>query len=264
METGTRSFGAAAAALGAIGLTWGAFALFWQPIPPDLPGYGMLAYTAGTMLLAGGLAVQSGRTAAVGGWMLAAAFAGFSIPWAIRVVRFPQLFGTWGGFAEEFALFVAAVIVAVGARRRVEPPAGFAERACIVAFGVCAIAFGLNHFFALPQTAGMVPAWIPPGPMFWAVATGVLHAAAGIAIVSGFRAILAARLLAAMILVFEALIWLPDLAGEPGTHMVWAGNGVNLALAGATLVVADAVARRRGRTAAALRGSSATIGHGAA
>ena len=247
METGRRLFAAASAALGVIGLTWGAFAIFCQPIPPDLPGYAPLAYLAGSMLLAGGVGACFDRTVRIAGWTLAIVFAGFSIPWAVRVVRFPQLFGTWGGFAEEFALVVAAVIVAEASTARGRGGRFDPERACILAFGVCAVAFGLNHFFSLAQTADLVPAWIPPGQMFWAVATGVFHAVAGIAILTGFRALLAARLLACMMLGFSAFVWLPHLARSPGEHLTWAGNAVNLALAGSALGVADAIARRRAR-----------------
>ncbi len=248
MQIGRSVFGAATAALGIIGLVWADFASNWQPIPPDLPGRQALAYLAGALLLAGGLAMLAGRATRLGGWLAAAAFAGFSIPWAIRVVRFPEIFGTWGGFAEAFALVLAAVIIAEGALERDRGAAVDAERVCIVAFGVCAMAFGLNHFFALQLTAQMVPSWIPPNQMFWAVATGVFHFAAGLAIVTGIRALLAARLLGGMILGFSALVWLPNLVkAAPGGHMVWAGNAVNLALAGAAFVVADAISRRRDR-----------------
>jgi uncharacterized membrane protein len=253
MQIGRRLFATAAAALGAIGLAWGAFAFFWQPVPPDFPGYEPLAYLAGTLLLAGGIAVHFDRSSRLGGWILAIVFAGFSIPWAIRILRFPQLFGTWGGFAEEFALVVAAAIVAEAAAGRPKRGALDLEQACILAFGACAVAFGLNHFFALEQTASLVPRWIPPGRMFWAVATGIFHLLAGLAILSGVRSLLAARLLGAMVLGFSALVWLPKLLGSPAVHMVWAGNAVNLALAGAAFVVADAIARR-------VRDSSATSG----
>ena len=249
MNVGRRLFAAASAALGAIGLLWADFAVFWQPVPPELPGHRALAYLAGALLLAGGIAAQLDRTTRVAGWILAIAFGAFSVPWAVRVVRFPQLFGTWGGFAEAFSLVLAAIIVAEAYGRRDRVGAPGLERACIPAFGLCAVAFGLNHFFALPQTAGMVPAWIPPNQMFWAVATGVFHLAAGLAIVSGVRALLAARLLGCMMLGFSALVWLPNLVGAPTVHMVWAGNAENLSLAGAAFVVADAIARRRRREA---------------
>lgn len=122
------------------------------------------------------------------------------------------------------------------------------------------MAFGFNHFFALEQTAGMVPTWMPPSQMFWAIATGVFHAAAGLAILSGIQALLAARLLGCMMLGFSAFVWLPNLAGSPTVHMTWAGNAVNLALAGSAFVVADSLARRSRLTASAPTRSQGDVG----
>lgn len=245
MEIGRKLFATAIVALGAIGLAWGDFANLWQPFPPDMPGYRPLAYLAGVLLVAGGLGTFFDRSRRVAAWVVACVFLCFAIPWAIRVVRYPQLFGTWGGFAEEFAVVVAAVIVAgsvIGQERSSGPDL---EKLCVRAFGVCAIAFGLNHFFALGETASMVPGWIPPGQMFWAAATGVFHFAAGVAILSGVLSLLAARLLGCMMLGFSALVWLPGLARAPTDHITWAGNAVNLVLAASAFVVADAIARRR-------------------
>jgi uncharacterized membrane protein YphA (DoxX/SURF4 family) len=245
MQTGRRVFVTAAAALGAIGLFWGDFAANWQPIPPDLPARAALASLAGALLLVAGLAAHRDGMARVAGWILAAVFGAFSVPWAVRVVRFPEIFGTWGGFAEAFSLVLASILVAQGYGRPQPDRGNVVEYPCIIAFGFCAIAFGLNHFFALPQTAAMVPGWILPSRMFWAVATGIFHCAAGLAIVSGLCALLAARLLGGMMLGFSALVWIPNLIRSPAVHMSWAGNAENLALAGAAFVVADAIARRR-------------------
>lgn len=247
MQIGRTVFGGAAAALGVIGMAWGAFAFAWQPVPPDLPGYGVLAYVAGALLLVGGVGTVVGRGLRIHGILLGLVFTSFAIPWAVRVVRYPQMFGTWGGLAENVSLIIAAVIVTTNGSAHASATGGRVENACIKAYGVCAVVFGFNHFFALQETAKMVPQWLPPTAMFWAAATGVFHCAAGIAILTGFRALLAARLLACMMLVFEALVWIPYLAKSPGTHMLWAGNGTDVVLAGAALVVADALARRATR-----------------
>ncbi len=90
----------------------------------------------------------------------------------------------------------------------------------------------------------MVPAWIPPGQQFWAVATGIFHLLAGIAILSGVLAVLASRLLTGMLITFGALIWAPSLFAAPHEHMVWGGNAMNLALTGAAWVIADSIASR--------------------
>jgi uncharacterized membrane protein YphA (DoxX/SURF4 family) len=249
MQIGRMIFGMASAALGVIALVWGAFAFAWQAVPPEFPGYHPLAYAAGILLLASGLGVNAARTARLSGLVLAVVYSLFAVPWAIRVVRFPQLFGVWGGLAEQVSLVLAAVIIL----RKVEPASAngrSVEDICFKAYGVCALVFGFNHFFSLAQTAAMVPKWLPPSQMFWAVATGVFHCAAGVAILGGVRALLATRLLACMMLVFEALVWLPYLLNSPTTHMLWAGNAVDIVLAGAALVIADEMARRAGYASA--------------
>ena len=47
-----------------------------------------------------------------------------------------------------------------------------------------------------------------------------------------------------MLLGFGALVWAPMLAADPTLHMRWGGNVVNLAIAGAVWVVADAIGAR--------------------
>jgi uncharacterized membrane protein YphA (DoxX/SURF4 family) len=94
-----------------------------------------------------------------------------------------------------------------------------------------------------------VPAWLPPGQRFWAAATGAAFVLAALAILSGVRAVLGARLLTAMLLTFGALVWAPRLFAHPEVHRVWAGNAVNLVAAGACWMVYDALraCARRGR-----------------
>lgn len=233
-------------ALGVIGLTWGDFASVWQPVPAAVYGRGVLAYTAATLFLAAGIALQCKWSRKVGALLLAALYLLFALLWVRRVIGFPQIFGTWGGFAEQLALVAAGFITYAGARVPGGPRALRFSLIGRVIFGLCAVAFGLNHFFALPQTAAMVPKWLPPTQLFWAFATGVCHVLAGIAIVSGVQGSLAARLLTAMFIVFGALVWVPALLSHPADHTVWAGNAINLALVGAAWVIADAISALAG------------------
>lgn len=91
----------------------------------------------------------------------------------------------------------------------------------------------------------MVPKWIPPGPLFWAYATGAAHVAAALALLSGIQARLAAGLLTAMFAVFAVLVRAPLAFAAPGSHLNWVMNAMNLALTGAAWVVADSLAERR-------------------
>jgi uncharacterized membrane protein YphA (DoxX/SURF4 family) len=255
---GSRVYGLGAAALGVVGLVWGDFATVWQPVQTvGLLHREALAYVTAACLLSAGVAIQWRRTAPPGLLVLAVFYFLFALLWLPRVIGYPQIFGTWSGFLEEMALVIAALVVYSSLLPR--DSAG-ARRAALIgrlSFGVCVLSFGLSHFFAIPQTADMVPSWIPPGQRFWAVATGIFHLLAGIAILSGVLDVLGSRLLTLMLAIFGALVWAPALFAQPREHMVWAGNAVNLALTGAAWVVADSIARHRRRTEG-LEGREAT------
>ncbi len=240
---GIRVYGLAAIALGFIGLVWGDFATVWQPVPPDVLHRTALAYLTAICLLSAGAAAQWRRTAPAGVLVLAVLYFIFALLWVPRVLGFPRMIGTWLGFAEEFALVAAAAIAYAGLA---PPNTRWVVRKIQVGrslFGLCVVVFGLAHFLALPETAGMVPKWIPPGQHFWALATGVAHLLAGVAILTGILAWLASRLLTAMLLSFGVLVWIPSVFAHPDAHMMWAGNAINLALAGAAWVVADSISQ---------------------
>jgi uncharacterized membrane protein YphA (DoxX/SURF4 family) len=110
---------------------------------------------------------------------------------------------------------------------------------------VCALIFGGAHFVYMNLTAPLVPKWLPPTPEFWGYATGVAHIAAGIAILTGVQARLAAILLTAMFAAFTPLVHIRMLLADPSNHWIWNENAVNLALTGAAWVVADSLARPR-------------------
>lgn len=246
---GRRVYGLGAVALGLVGLVWGNFATVWQPVQTvGIPNHGALAYATAACLLSAGVAIQWRRSAPAGLLVLAILYFIFALLWLPRVIGFPQLFGTWAGFLEEFALVAAAVVVYSSLLPRDSAGSHRTARIGRLSFGVCVLSFGLSHFFAIPQTAGMVPKWIPPDQQFWAVATGIAHLLAGVAILSGVLDVLGSRLLTVMLITFGVLVWAPALFAQPREHMAWAGNAINLALIGAAWVVADSLASRRRQT----------------
>jgi uncharacterized membrane protein YphA (DoxX/SURF4 family) len=241
---GARIYGIAAIALGLVGLFWGDFAAVWQPVPPDWPARTALACIWAALFVAGGIMLQNRRTAAIGALLVAALFIPFFLLWAKRVMGFPQIFGTWSGLAEQLTLIlggIAAWLTSVGTAH--EPEERRLARTVRLLFGLCLLAFGAAHILYVKETAAMVPAWLPPGTRFWACATGACHILAGLALLSGFRALLAARLLVAMFAGFGLLVWLPQLFTSPHEHMAWAGNAINLVLIGAAWAVADLIGR---------------------
>jgi uncharacterized membrane protein YphA (DoxX/SURF4 family) len=243
LNLGLHVYGMATIALGIIGLVWGDFASPWQPGQKELPQ--ALAYITGLSQLTGGLAVQWRRSAKIGLYVLTLLNLVFAVLWLRSWLGDSFLRGNWLNFAEQFTLLLAPVIAFVCRSERKTAWEVNTGQVARVLFGLCAIVFGIAHFRFLEETTKFAPQWLPPGPQFWALATGVGHLLAGIAIVTGIQALLGSRLLVAMILCFGALVWAPSLVAHPTTHLFWAGNAINLALAGAVWVVADAIARQR-------------------
>jgi uncharacterized membrane protein YphA (DoxX/SURF4 family) len=242
-EYGRFAFGAGAVNLGGAQLVFGDFATLWEPVQPGVPFRAALSYVVAVLLVVGGACVWSRRAVRVGAVLLGAMHVLFALLWLPRVVGFPQIYGTWGGMFEELAPATGALVL-YGMHARDVARGERVAQLGRYAFGICALSFGIEHFTAVPQTADMVPAWIPGSGRFWAVATGIFHVLAGVAILAGVLATLGARLLAAMLIAFGVLIWLPRIVAAPHAHATWAGNGVNLLVAGAAWIIADWLARR--------------------
>lgn len=237
---GTRIAGAAALALGAIGLIRGDFTIVWHPVSETLHWRTELAYAAAILFILAGVGSQHRRTAIPAGLVLCALYLLLSLGWLNRVFALPGVIGTWLGFSEQIALAIGAAAIALQASGHSQK----AVTACRVAFGACQLVFGLAHFLSLPETVAMTPAWLPPGRTFWALATGAAHFAGGVALIAGLRPVAATRALAAMFAMFGLLVWLPRLVAEPSAAVPWAGNAINLALVGAVLALGDLLARR--------------------
>lgn len=241
-DLGRRVFGFGALALGFVSLVTHDFATVWQPAPPETPGRTALVYAAAALQIAGGLALQWRRPAKIAGPALSALYLVFALLWGRRILGYPQIVAVWSGAGEQLTLVIAGILIWAGL-----PPADATSSrrriflASRMVFGACAIAFGFNHFQNLKETAAGVPKWLPPNRTFWALATGVAHVLAGVALLTGVRAALAARLLTAMFVVFGVLVWGRDLLAHPDDHVVWGGNAINLVLIGAAWVMADAI-----------------------
>ena len=232
---GVLVYGLSAVALGLLGLYRGDFTIVFHPVPEPLPGRTALAYLAAVLLVAGGIGIQSVRFRKAAGLLLAVLFLLLGAQWLVRVVTFPAMIGTWVGWSEQLALALAGLMAALQVGR----PAPRAVLACRIAFGLLQLVFGLGHFLSLPETVAMTPGWIPPGPQFWALATGALHLAGGVAFLTGFRPAPVAALLAAMFAGFALLVWLPGALYAPLEGVPWAGLVMTVALTGAMLVLFD-------------------------
>jgi len=243
MHFGKRIYGAAAIALGLVGLAWGDFAKPWQPVPNETSFYLYLAYATAFLLCGGGIALQWRRPLTAGALLLSALYVVFTLLWARTIFSHPESLGAWAGTAEQLALVIGGIAVTICQARTDEGHPARVAWISRLAFGLCLLSFGAAHFVYVTETAAMVPEWLPPSQRFWAMATGAAHVLAGLALLSGIRALPAARLLTAMFIGFGLLVWLPKLFSAPNEHMSWGGNAINLALIGAAWAVADMVAQ---------------------
>jgi hypothetical protein len=83
----------------------------------------------------------------------------------------------------------------------------------------------------------MVPAVLPFRPA-WVIFTGIAHIAAGVAVLVGVYARLAAILEASMITAFMFLVWMTPALAKPGDVSLWVPVVVTLAVAGGVWAVA--------------------------
>jgi uncharacterized membrane protein YphA (DoxX/SURF4 family) len=237
-----RLYGFAAVAFGLVGLIWGDFAAVWQPVAKTVPGRTALAYAVAAVLLLAGLAMQWRRSAAAGALTLTILYSlGVILLHVPQVLAQPSVFVTWSGTAEQLALVAGGLVTYAFCKA---PPAATAARVILcgrLLFGVCLILFALAHLFYLKPTADFVPAWLPPNQVFWAYATAAGHFLAGLAILSGIAARLAARLLTGMFVMFGVLVHAPTLLYDSHTHFNWAANAMNFALIASAWVIAASI-----------------------
>jgi uncharacterized membrane protein len=223
--------------LGVLSVAYDDFARPWQPIAEDFPGRWWLAYLSGALLLAGGAGLLVKPLATRSAQLITLYLAVFWVlPQVVKACATPLSIGSVLGVFETLAAGAGAWILASGASAT---GVGAAHRL----FGLSCIMFGLSHFAYADFTAGMIPAWFP-ARLGLAYATGAGHALAGLAMVVGVRARLAATLEALMMSSFVLLLHIPSLWAVPApdwaptmrvrlTALCWAS-----VLAGAAWIVA--------------------------
>ena len=234
------NFNSALYALGAILLgviiCWsGDFAMQWQPVPDWVPLRAPLAILSGVLLIVAGGALLVRRWERRAALLLALNY-GF---WTVvlhgyRVLGDPSVLIEWNGIAEIGFLTCGAVALYASTGPR---NADALRRWARMLAGAFALMFGSVHFHYLDGTASFVPAWIPPGTHFWAAATGTGYLAAGLALLSGVQARLAATMTAFMMACFVLLLHLPRVIANPGLRVEWIMLAVSSSLTGAAWLV---------------------------
>lgn len=229
-----------AVGLGLTGLVFGDFARQWQPVPAWVPLRAPLAYLCAAFIIGAGAAALIPRWRLAGVAALGIFFAVWTLLLKTSVIfAAPLVAGAWLGFAEIGSLALAGLMAASSLRGTGGAGALVGLR---VGYGLCAIVFGLCHYVYSDITASMVPEWLPER-LFWAYLTGTGHMAAGLAIISGVMARLAARMLGLMMGSFVLLVHLPDTIAHPTSHHAWTIQFVALTLAGGAWLVGGVLTR---------------------
>jgi len=237
--------------LGLGAIAFGVIAFIWRDLNiwPEIQSLRqifhphVLFYIFAAVELFAGIAMQWPKTMRVGSLALAAFYVVLSLLALQFIVEDPRTYNDWGNLFYHLSLLSGALIVYSSLSGERVWTARLA-RIAYLCFGICVISFTVEQAVYLHATVVLVPKWIPPGQMFWAIATTAAFALAALALLSGRQALLASRLLTAMLIAFGVLVWLPAIWSEPHKLTNWTENAENLAIAGAAWVVAEFLSKR--------------------
>lgn len=236
-------FAATMIGLGILGLIKGDFAAVWQPVPKAMAGREVLAYLCAIISIFSGVGLLFQRVAVVAARVLLA----YLVLWLL-LLRVPEVFLSptvdfwWAACKTAVMAAGAWVLYAWFATDWDRKHLGFATgenglRIVRVLYGLALIPFGWARFAYLQATAPLVPAWLP-----WHVAlayfTGGTFIVAGVAMIIGVLARLAAALSALQIGMFTVLVWVPIVASGANGFQ-WSEFVVSWALTAGAWVVAD-------------------------
>jgi hypothetical protein len=257
MKVGVWFYGLGTILTGILDIAWGAFDASHQPIQAlgkNLPVQHGMAYVAGVWLIAAGLAILWRRSVKIGAAASAIAYLIFATLWLSRYYtgihalgwRIDVIAGVSFGLAQQLMLVAPAPIVYASAA---SPDSLLQKRAAIAArwlLGLPPVLFGLFHLIGMRVFASIVPHWMGFG-YFWAGLTGIAFVLAGSAICSGIVDVLAARLLALMLLLFEGLVEIPPIFVRLHNQATWGAAVYNLAAIGACWIFAEFLTNRADR-----------------
>jgi uncharacterized membrane protein YphA (DoxX/SURF4 family) len=238
-------FAATLIGVGIMGFVEGDFAPIWHALPKGLPARDALAYLCAFVSLACGAGLFWKRSAAIAArvWLV------YLVLWLLvfrlrDIFAAPAVLGAWYGSVETAEFIAGAWVLYAGiATERDKRRLGFAtgdQGLCIarVLFGLTLVFFGTSHFVYVNLTTPLVPGWLP-APLFWAYFFGCTYVAAGLAVLIGVYARLAAALTVVQMGIFTLLVWVPRVASGHISARHWAEFVVSWTLMATAWVVAD-------------------------
>jgi hypothetical protein len=203
----------------------------------------LFIYAAAAAQIFGGAAMQFRRTEKASAVGLAAVYLTFALLCVPRIVATPQVYIRWGNFFEQFSLATGALIVYARSSFAWKPAT--LNRIARILFGLCTTSFSVEQATYLDATASLVPKWLPLNQVVWAWTTTVAFALAAGALLTNRMALLAARLLTLMIVLFGLLVWMPLLLTFRYAHTNWGEICETFAIAGAAWILADLLGEYR-------------------
>jgi hypothetical protein len=233
-------FGASAALFGVIALmwhdldTWQSLHAIWR-----LPFGSIVGSCLMAAQIVGAVTMQHPRTVRLASIILGIVYLLFSLACVPSIIAASNLFERYGGsFFQQLSLLCGAIAL-YAATETNAAKAVTVSRLARLGFGVSAISFALSQILYLRYTADLVPKWIPPHQMFWAILTTIAFALAAVAILINRKARIATRLMTLMLALFGVLVWVPRLVAHPAAHFNWSEFALTILIAGAAWMVAD-------------------------
>jgi uncharacterized membrane protein len=205
-------------------------------VPQSFPARAALVYLSAGISLLAGLGLLWRRTALIAARVLLGAFLLWLIAFRLPVVfRAPTDSGAWWAVGDTAAMSAAAWVLferlrfATGDR---------GLRIARVLYGFGLIPIGAAHFTFLDRTVSLVPAWLP-WHTAWAYFTGAAFIAAGLGVLTGVCARLAATLSTLEMGLFILLVWVPIIVAGHASASDWTETVGSWVLMAAAWMVAD-------------------------
>ena len=233
-------------ALGILGLIKGDFTPTWTGVFKGVPAREVLPYLCAFISLVCGIGLLLKPAAVVASRVLLI----YLLVWLV-LFRVSHIFldpsvevGSWWGCGDTAVMVAGAwVLYAWFAGDREGQRLSFTTgdkglRIARVFYGLALIPFGIAHFTYLKQTAPLVPGWLP-WHVGWAYFTGGAFIAAGVAVLIGVYARLAATLSALQLGLFTLLVWVPIVCAGGANAFQWDEFIDSCALTAGAWVVAD-------------------------